>query len=115
MPGSYSFPKSVRLNSAESFSAVFHQATKLTYREFSVYVASNKTNTPRLGLAVSKKNAKKAVTRNLIKRIVRESFRINQNKLASLDIIFVARYAAGQSSRQQLHAALQAVWNRLEK
>ena len=114
MPSSFSFPQSVRLKTAEDFSIVFKQAKKLNYREFSVYVRSNKLDRPRLGLAISKKSAKKAVTRNLIKRIIRENFRISQDKLVGWDIIFVAKFAAGQSTRQQLHAVVQSVCKRLE-
>jgi ribonuclease P protein component len=115
MPISFSFPQSIRLKTAEEFSTVFKQAKKLHYREFSVYVRSNNLNYPRLGLAVSKKSAKKAVTRNLIKRIVRENFRLNQEYLKGWDIVFVAKYAAGQSSKQQLHAVIQSIWQRLVK
>ncbi len=115
MPRAYSFPQSTRLKTAEAFSLVFKQAIKLHYREFSVYVRTNDLGSPRLGLAVSKKSAKKAVTRNLIKRIIRENFRTNQANLAGLDIIFVAKYAAGQSSRKQLHLVIRSVWKRLQK
>ena len=114
MPSSFSFPQSLRLKSAEDFSVVFKQATKLNFREFSVYIRSNNMDCTRLGLAISKKSAKKAVTRNLIKRIIRENFRVNQDKLVGWDVIFVAKFAAGQSSRQQLHAVVQSICKRLE-
>lgn len=112
---STTFPKAVRLKSAKSFAAVFKQAKKLHFREFRVYLKANGLNYPRLGLAVSKKNAKKAVTRNLIKRIIRENFRENQEKLKGWDIVFVAKYAASQCTREQLHVATRSVWKRLEK
>ena len=112
---STTFPQSLRLKTANSFSAVFKQATKLQFREFSVYFKANRLNYPRLGLAISKKNAKKAVTRNLIKRIIRENFRNHQDKLVGWDIIIVSKYAASQCSKEQLHASIQTVWQRLEK
>jgi len=115
MPCAYSFPQSARLKTAEAFSHVFKRATKLNYREFNVYVRANDLGSPRLGLAISKKSAKKAVTRNLIKRVIRENFRTNQDDLAGLDIIIVAKYAAGQSSRKQLHLVIRSVWKRLQK
>ena len=43
---------------------------------------------PRLGLIIGKKQAKRAVTRNTIKRIIRESFRVQQNRLPNRDIVF---------------------------
>tara|TARA_R110000851_G_scaffold308369_1_gene467246 strand:- start:28127 stop:28528 length:402 start_codon:yes stop_codon:yes gene_type:complete len=43
---------------------------------------------PRLGLIIGKKQAKRAVTRNTIKRIIRESFRLQQSTLPNRDIVF---------------------------
>jgi len=115
MPISFSFPQSIRLKTAEEFSSVFRNAKKLNFNEFNVYVCLNRLNYPRLGLAISKKSAKKAVTRNLIKRIIRESFRLNQQYLTGWDIVFVAKTAAGESSKQQLHMVTQSIWKRLAK
>lgn len=51
---------------------------------------------PRLGITVSKKVGK-AVTRNRIKRIIREYFRLNRNLLPDrLDINIIARHSSGR-------------------
>jgi ribonuclease P protein component len=42
---------------------------------------------PRLGLLVSKREARSAVVRNGIKRRIREAFRLEQARLAGLDIL----------------------------
>jgi ribonuclease P protein component len=41
-------------------------------------------------LAVSKKNFKKAVDRNLIKRRMREAFRLNKNSIAASNKLLIA-------------------------
>jgi len=69
---------------------------------------------PRLGLAISKKAAKKAVTRNKIKRTIRESFRLNQARLQDWDVVFVARPAAAQLSSEQLQQLILKIWTRIE-
>lgn len=45
----------------------------------------------RLGIVVAKKNVKLAVARNRLKRIVRESFRLQQQSLHGLDIVVVIK------------------------
>ena len=53
------------------------------------YVASNGADVARLGTAVPKRYVKTAVLRNRIKRIIRESFRHNQETLAGFDVVVV--------------------------
>nr|WP_232500237.1 ribonuclease P protein component [Buchnera aphidicola] len=46
---------------------------------------------PRLGLSIPRKNIKHAHNRNLIKRLVRETFRLLQYKLLSMDFVVIAK------------------------
>lgn len=114
MPDSFSYPRSARLLTPVDFKRVFKKAKKLNYREFSVYICHNDMDNPRLGLAISKKAAKKAVTRNKIKRTIRESFRLNQARLQDWDVVFVARPAAAQLSSEQLQQLILKIWTRIE-
>lgn len=45
----------------------------------------------RLGIVVAKRNVKLAVARNRIKRLVRETFRQQQQRLDGLDIVVVVK------------------------
>ena len=45
----------------------------------------------RVGIVVAKKNQKKAVHRNRIKRIIRECFRSKQQNLKGLDVVVIVR------------------------
>jgi ribonuclease P protein component len=73
---------------------------------------SNGATDARLGLAVSKKHAKKAVERNRIKRVVRESFRENKSRLAGLDVVVINQSGTGQAANAGLFASLDAHWDR---
>ncbi|WP_349815984.1 ribonuclease P protein component [Buchnera aphidicola] len=46
---------------------------------------------PRLGLSIPRKNIKYAHNRNLIKRLVRETFRLLQYKLLFMDFVVIAK------------------------
>ena len=47
----------------------------------------NNTELARLGLVVPKKNISKAVERNKIKRLIRESFRLRKERLKGKDVV----------------------------
>lgn len=66
----------------------------------------------RLGLTVAKRFAKRAVDRNRIKRIARETFRRQRHDLAGLDLVLIARNGVAELSREQLHDALNVLWRR---
>ncbi len=68
---------------------------------------------PRLGLAVSRKKLHKAVSRNLLKRIVRESFRINSDRLAGLDVVVVAQGKIDVSRKEPLRTSLYTHWRKV--
>ena len=109
------FQRNVRLTNKADFNRVFAQAEKFSDRYFTVLVRSNDLPYPRLGLAVSKKVAKSAVVRNRIKRLIRESFRLQQHDLTGLDIVVIARSGLHHESNGQLFNKLQHHWRILSK
>ena len=66
----------------------------------------------RLGLIISKKAAPRAVDRNRIKRLVRESFR-RQKSLKSADYVVMAKPSVNQLTNQQVFESLQHLWQRI--
>ena len=76
------------------------------------------TKTHRLGLAVSKKHLKKAVNRNLVKRLARERFRSafcdEQTPFAAADVVILTRPGAAGATRAELRGAIDATLSKLE-
>ena len=69
---------------------------------------------PRLGLAVSRKVSKRAVARNRIKRVVRESFRLRRTRLPAVDVLVIARSSAAGTPNPALRADIEGAWQKLE-
>lgn len=67
----------------------------------------------RLGLAISKRVSKRAVERNRIKRLVRESFRRMRHQLPSIDVVLMGREQAAGLPGPLLLAELDSLWRRL--
>mgnify|MGYP000368331696 CR=1 FL=1 len=88
----FNFEKSKRLLNAQSFQSVFENTDlKVSNSNFLLLAHQNKLKHARLGMIVAKKNIRLSVGRNRIKRVIRSSFRLNQQNLAALDIIFLVR------------------------
>jgi ribonuclease P protein component len=108
------FPRSLRLLTSAQYQAVFRDtACRSSDQLLTVIARPNQQPYPRLGLAISKKAVKTSVGRNRIKRLVRESFRHQQQTLGGLDIVVMARTAAMEASNSEIAASLQGHWRRL--
>lgn len=105
-----SFPPHVRLRKPADYKKVFANPLKFTDTYFTLLVVVNEYPHSRLGLAIAKKNIRKAVDRNILKRAIRESFRMHQQQLGTLDIVVLARKEALHVPLVQLRAALQKQW-----
>lgn len=90
-PEPATFPRDLRLTEAKQFQRVFAGSSRFGNRYITVLAKENQLEHPRLGMAISKKCAKRAVDRNRIKRITRESFRLNSSTLPAVDIIVMCR------------------------
>lgn len=109
----YRFPRQLRLLTANQFRSVFRGSLVSQDSLYRVKACLNDRNSARLGLAVSRRVDKRAVVRNRIKRVVRESFRRNKEILSGLDIVVVPRQAACEAGNKQLAAAIERHWQQL--
>ena len=75
----------------------------------------NSTQGPRLGLVIAKKSVKHAVQRNRIKRLARESFRMQQCQLQDVDAIVLARRGLDQLDNTHLRSLFDRLWLQLGK
>lgn len=76
---------------------------------------NNTLSSPRLGFIIAKKNIRRAVQRNRIKRLTRDFFRRHQHDLPSLDIIFMARKGLDELSNEQITQILEKQFKKLAK
>ncbi|MFC4870654.1 ribonuclease P protein component [Negadavirga shengliensis] len=78
------FPKEERLHSKKSIKELFDKGSSFFLYPFKVFYLPNPhTETNQVLISVSKKRIKKAVDRNLIKRRIREAYRLNKHLLSS--------------------------------
>jgi len=109
------FTKSNRLLDAAAFGRVFDKATRSRDKLFTVLCRRNKESIARLGLAISKKHCRHATARNRIKRIIRESFRQQQELLSGIDVVVINQPGATRATSQQILDSLDSHWQRCSK
>ena len=84
----FAFTKDLRLLTADQYNNIFkNKPIRKKTKFFLIVIKKNNFDHCRLGLIVSKKELKKAVERNKVKRVIRESFRVNSKNLKGLDIV----------------------------
>jgi len=106
------FSRERRLTQAAEFARVFAHPLRSSDRLFTVVARDNGGNGPRLGLAISKRAARRAVERNRLKRVASEVFRLQQ-ELPSSDFIVLAGVGAREASRAELRLSLEKHFQRL--
>ena len=113
----YAFKPNQKLLNAFDFKCVFdHVDIKVGTAELLVLVIERQPNKPaRLGLVVAKKNLKRAVDRNRFKRVVRESFRLNQHQLEGLECVVLSRRGALNMDSPTLKKVVDQTWQRILK
>jgi ribonuclease P protein component len=111
--GTAGLPREARIRRAGDFAVLRQASGRFGGRCFSVRYRQNELGHARLGLAVSKKVSKRAVERNRIKRLLRESFRRIRSQLPPLDLMIMAREQASGVPGPELLAELDALWRRI--
>ncbi len=110
------FTKQQRLLEAKEFSALFADAPiRASHPCFLLLCNFNSTEKARLGLVIAKKQIKKSHDRNRLKRLIRESFRLQQHKLPLIDAIVLARKGADALSNSEIQVILHGLWKRISK
>lgn len=113
---SQGFPRRLRLLTAGDYRRVFETAAyKVHGKGLMALATSNSLGHPRLGLIFSKKNVRRAVDRNRLKRLTRESIRLRQHRLPPVDIVLLARRGVHELDNATIHRQLHGMWRRLER
>lgn len=110
-----SFPRQLRLTHATDFRQVFQNNFRQSDGSITILVGIQAGLNPRLGFAIAKKQIPKAVQRNRLKRIFRESFRKNQDRLPNRDMVIMVRRPVLNVEAKKLNANLEKHWNSVIK
>ncbi len=98
------FPKIVRLRTRQEFKRVQREGKRIQCAFLVFQIASENFTYPRLGITVSKQFGS-AVSRNLFKRRIRETFRLIKHRFPpGLKIHVSPRHGSGQPTLKQVEA-----------
>ncbi len=94
------------LKKNRDFQQVYKRGTSKANRYLVMYVLPNQHMKNRLGISVSKKVGN-SVVRHRLTRLIRESYRLNEEEFdRNLDIVVIARTSAKDRSYQEIESAL---------
>jgi len=112
------FCRKQRLLAATDYQRVFDNVDcKQGGKYCTLLSARNCEPEPRLGLIAARKNLKLAVQRNLAKRLLRETFRLNRTAFLQLDhnfdVIALIKASAADAPTGNLRQELDKQWSKL--
>lgn len=113
----YGFSPDRRLRCSRDFQQVFEH-TLLKVHQPHFLILATRASAPqhsRLGLVVAKKKLRRAHERNRVKRLSRESFRLNRQQLLGLDIVVLPKHGIDQIDNAQLQQQLHLAWLKLAR
>lgn len=98
------FSESLKKNT--DFQNVYNNGKSYANKYLVMYVLENNSNKNRVGISVSKKVGN-SVIRHHITRLIRESYRLQEDVFNSgLDIVIIARAAAREKKYKDIESAL---------
>lgn len=109
------FRRTQRLLKSADFQSVFDQPYRSSDRFFTVLARRNQLSWGRLGLAIARKQVRQAVDRNRLKRLARESFRLDSQSVVGLDCIVLARKGVAEATNAELLRSLARHWQFLAR
>lgn len=98
--------KTISIKKNEDFRNIYSTGKSYANKNLVMYMKKNDFGINRLGISVSKKVGN-SVIRHRISRLIRESYRLNEEKiLEGLDIVVVARMGAKEKNYYEIESSL---------
>ena len=111
----FSFKKKDKILKRREFLQMQKCGKKIQDRNFIIIYSDGRFEKKRIGITVSKKLGN-AVKRNKIKRLIREHFRMNRDKIAEfMDINVIAKKMAGEISADMVFKSLDAIFKKIHR
>lgn len=104
---SLSLPKDAKIKKNREYRKVYSRGKSFVNKFLVLYLAGNLEGKTKVGFSVSKKVGK-AVVRNRVKRLIKEAFRLNQDKVKNkgVSLVFVARNRAKEANFSEIEKAM---------
>jgi ribonuclease P protein component len=117
MVGENAFPRRYRLTRADDYAAVFGFRAVMRGACFLLHQGPCRPagESARLGLVIGKKCIRRAVGRNLVKRVIREEFRQARARLPARDLVFRLRVKLSHPRRRAVAAEVRRLLQTLQK
>jgi len=111
----FSFTKADRILKHSEFVRLSKLGKKIHNRYFIAVFSMGRFERTRLGITVTKKTGD-SITRNRIKRFIREYFRLNKQNIAgNWDINIIAKKEASNLSSHQVFSSLQNIFGQISR
>ncbi|MES1965956.1 ribonuclease P protein component [Psychrobacter sp. AH5] len=112
----FRFTKEQRLLTPAAFREVFDAPErKLHQSHLMAFIRSNTLDQPRVGMAITKRKVPNAVSRNLVKRLIRENFRNQAFNLENKDIVFIVKNSIKDISNKDIKKQINNIFKKIEK
>lgn len=107
------FSRQQRLTNQEDFRKVWDSAYKVKSNQWIAFCRVNDNALGRIGIIIKKQTVNLALTRNMLRRIVRESFRAHSSKLIGFDIIILLRSKFTHLDKKTIRDGIDNLWCRV--
>jgi ribonuclease P protein component len=95
------------------FKRAYALGKRLGNEFFTVNAQLNGLTCARLGMSIAARILRRAVDRNRLRRLIRESFRVNQLSLPPIDIVIGVRAGVLTADNARLRSALEKLWHKI--
>lgn len=111
----FAFPNASRLSSSDDFLKIFSaRRIRIHGIGFTILAHPGLEKIAKLGIALSKKKLPKAVQRNHVRRLVRESFRLHQVALSGFEVIVQVHRWDAVINHKDFFERLEFCWHKLQ-